>query len=469
MEKERHTGTEAQSEELRKYAYAEVIQGDAAESWFIDLETKAGHIGQTQVSKSSQAKVDTKNNYKPWVEPRLNFSDLLAWMDLNIWHRRAIYVKAAVITGLGWRLVTDDENKEPDAAHKKITDFLNKPNEDPVDSFDKIAYKSAVDLEWSGNFVNEVARTYGGTEIGNLYHQRMVNFRSGKNGRKYYQVPKPNQPGDNVEFSKFGMKKGKENEILHYYTYDPASDFYGMPVWVPALADMLLDRSAVEFNISLFRNQLVAKFAVIVEGGKLSPEAKQSLRSFLASQATGTKNAGRTLIFDTDDPQVKVKIEKLEMDFGTKNDFMGKIREQARDMVISSHGLPPRMAGVVTAGQLGGGNETKEQLSLFEQIEAGPKRSRIADFYNRTILPTFGDHKWKIEFIGLDITDPEVDATIAGILLQHGVILPEEAREDLGYPALDEDAMSRLGSSANLEQNVNELIQLRKRLAASRD
>lgn len=453
----------------QKYAFAEIISGDERENWFLPIQKKGGFVaqsGRAHIRKESQAVEDDKHGAHPWVEPRLAFSDLLAWLDLNIWHKRCVYAKAAVIAGLGWQLVTDEEDKEPDAMYDAIMEFLKYPNEDRIDTFDRIAFKSVVDMESTGNFFNEVNRSFGGMLV-NLYHVRAVNFRRSKDARKggYYQVPTKNYSKRWIEFAKFGMPEPQKNEILHYYTYDPSSDYYGLPEWVPALADMVLDRSAVEFNINLFRNQLVAKFAVIVEGGKLSPAAKNSLREFLSSQAQGAKNAGKTLIFDTDDPNVKVRIDKLEMEFGTKNDWMGKIRETGRDMVISAHALPPRMVGVVTAGQLGGGSEAAEQLNIFEQTEAGPKRARLEEFYNRTVLAEFGHHKWKLKFNSIDTTDAKVDAEVEEILNRIGVKLPEESRQDLGLPALDDEAMQRLGAGADeLASSVDSLQKLRKRL-----
>ena len=70
--------------------------------------------------------------------------------------------------------------------------FLNNPNEDPLMTFDEIAYRSMIDYEAMGNFVNELSRTFGDGIPGKLYHQRMVNFRRAKDLRNggFFQVPK---------------------------------------------------------------------------------------------------------------------------------------------------------------------------------------------------------------------------------------------------------------------------------------
>lgn len=450
---------------IQKYAYAEVIEAGEVQQWMVPLyDTGPIKKVSVPVNKDSQAQTETRYGSAEWVEPRLDFDDLLSWLDMNLWHKRAVYLKAAVMCGLGWTLETEDEDKEPDAMHAEITEFLKHPNEDPVDSFTRIAFRSAVDLEAIGNFVNEASRA-GTGQIGNLYHQRAVNFRRGrkiKDGR-YFQISRGG--GKAVEFTGWGKRIGGRNEILHYYTYDPCSDFYGMPIWVPSLADMVLDRSAVEFNINLFRNQLVAKFAVVVEGGKLSPDSRKALRDFLKSQATGVQNAGKTIVLDTDDPLVKIKIEKLELEFGEKNNFMERVREQSRDMVVASHGVPPRMLGIAEAGALGGGGELLGQLKIFGENEIGPHQNMIETFYNRTIIASFGEHKWRLRFKAIDHTDKKLDAEVEQILTAAGIKLRTESRQDLELPMLDEEdlpAVPGVGNEMMLFQK--KLSRIRKEL-----
>lgn len=459
------------SEKEQKYAYAEVIQGNEREQWMVPMYDGAGvrKINDpVPVSKESQAQNETTRSVKNWVEPRLRFKDMLAWLDLNIWHKRAVFLKAALTCGLGWHLDTDDEDKNPDSAYDAITEFLNKPNEDPTDSFTRQMFRATVDLEAIGNFILEFSRR-GDGRAGHMYHQRAVNFRRDRNLRTggYYQLPETGYGLKKIPFSNFGQKRGNQNEILHYYTYDPASDYYGMPIWVPSLADMVLDRSSVEFNINLFRNQLVAKFAVVVEGGKLSPEGRKSLREFLKSQATGPKNAGKTLILDTDDVNVKVKVEKLELEFGDKQNFMGKTRETSRDMVIAAHGLPPRILGVAESGQLGGGGELLGQLKLLGENEIGPTQSLIESFMDRTVLASFGEHKWKLKFNQIDHTDKKLDAEVEQILTGAGIKLKSESRQDLELPMMDEEDLPQGGTPANMMSLQKRLARIRKDLEDS--
>lgn len=61
-----------------------------------------------------------------------------------------------------------------------------------------------------------------------------------------------------------------QNEILHLYKYTPQSSYYGVPDIIPALASMLGDRAACEFNLDYFEHNAVPRLAIIVEGAQLS-------------------------------------------------------------------------------------------------------------------------------------------------------------------------------------------------------
>ena len=66
----------------------------------------------------------------------------------------------------------------------------------------------------------------------------------------------------------------------------------------------------------------------------------------------GVKNAGRVLLMEDENDRVEIKFEKLNLD--VKDLMTTKPFEFFRDVTVASHGVPPRMLGIVTAGQLGG-------------------------------------------------------------------------------------------------------------------
>src|SRR5690606_17491630 len=123
-----------------------------------------------------------------------------------------------------------------------------------------------------------------------LYHVRGVNMKRAKSVRTggYFQVVSGYRKThlQNWRERKADLKK---NEALHFFTYDPLDDYYGVPEWIANIADIMQNRGYVEYTLNLFKNQLLAKFLIIVEGGTLSKAAKQNVRKFLQNH-TSVKN-----------------------------------------------------------------------------------------------------------------------------------------------------------------------------------
>ncbi len=90
--------------------------------------------------------------------------------------------------------------------------------------------------------------------------------------------------------------------------------------------------------------------AVVVEGGRLSDEERKAVKAFLKDQALGVQNAGRVLLLETEGDRVQVRIEKLNLDVQrlVETDSLKYFRDSMR----SAHGMPPRLVGVISAGQL---------------------------------------------------------------------------------------------------------------------
>ncbi|MEP0004571.1 MAG: phage portal protein [Balneola sp.] len=427
--------------------YAEIIELDAGG------EIKKS-ILEIDVKKDSQQLPPEKLG-GTYADPRIAFSDLLKFYSSNIFHKRACNLKSVMIAGLGWDLVTEDENKDEDVDYKRIKAFLDNPNTHPSETFTEICYRAQIDYQAVGNLFLEAPRNLKGDPV-ELFHVRAKTMRRDRSlKRGYWQL----QRGKSQEFRAWGQAPTNpiKNEILHYYAYDPEDSHYGIGEWYPALAEMILDRNVVEYGINLFLNQLMAKFIIIVEGGQLSTSAKASLKDYLSNNFHGVKNAGRTIILASDDPNVKIRIEKLEISFGEKSDPQTGTRSVSRDNVMAAHGIPPRLLSVIVASQLGGGNENEGQLKIFKNTVIDPEQSRFEEFLNNTLIKAFGEHKWKLKFNEFDVTNLESLSKALGDLVTHDIYDTDEAREELGKQPRE---------GADIGKLTNQLKSIRKSLEA---
>ncbi|MFQ5628627.1 MAG: phage portal protein [bacterium] len=414
---------------IKKQVHGELIAFDELES----------RQYSTKVEKQSQQATDKATGLL-YQEPRIKFADLLDFMDLNTWHRRCIALKARLVAGLGWQLITNDDNKEPDDAYNKIHAFLTTPNENVQDSFTEIMYKYMTDYYALGNAFLEISRNMA-NEIEAIYHVRGRNMRRklknmrGQDGKIRAVKSGFCQVIDLIiqSFVDFGVEdRGEKNEIIHHFQYDANDDYYGVPEWLPALAVMILDRSAVEYNAFMFDNEMTAKFLLIIEGGNLSASARTQLKKFLAQKAMGVKNTGRAFEVSIDDPNVKIRIEKLNVESKEKDLSFSVGRGQNRDEIISAHGVPPRMVGIMAAGQLGGVGEIEGQLKTFKESTITPDQQSLETLLNKTIISSFDNHKWSLKFNEMDITDMLADTDRYTKLKESGILLVDEIREEIG-------------------------------------
>lgn len=394
------------------------------------------------------------------IRPRIAFDTLADFMDMNVWHARCVELKAGVTVGLGWKIVSDDPDKQQDDEYRRLEAFLNEPN--LIMSFDELALRVAIDYYNIGNGFVEIARS--GEKLVNIFHAPGRTMRRDKNLDAFWQVRNERK----AFFWEFGKKlhdghdhAGQDgaNEMMQCMRYDPKSDYYGQPDWVSAMASMVMDRAALSYNTNMFNNEMLAKMAMVIEGGELAPAAQKKIEDFFRVAFKGVDNAGKLLIIPTGDPNVKVHFDKLQAD--EKDLAFMKGRAMNRDEVIAAHGVPPRLVGVMTSGQLGGSGEVEGQMRIFKEVVIDPEKKRMESFFNRIFKAGLQTTKWRLSFNEIDVTGNQDDADY---LTKVGPYLTDdEARALLGYEPRERQpaAGGTTGDGANL---VKALVGLRKRL-----
>ncbi len=136
------------------------------------------------------------------------------------------------------------------------------------------------------------------------------------------------------------------------------------------------------------------------------------------------KNAGRVLLLETEGDRVSVRIEKLNLDVQKliETDSL----KYFRDSVLSAHGMPPRLVGVISAGQLGSGRAIEGQLRILRETVLRPKRRRLERVINEVLKDV--EPGVTIQFNQMDITDLRSDAEFFQRMLKAGVYQPDEVR-----------------------------------------
>lgn len=222
-------------------------------------------------------------------------------------------------------------------------------------------------------------------------------------------------------------------EIVHLRGPCPEGRRYSLPAWIGAEGMLELAHAATRYNASFFKNNAMPEYAIIFKGVTPSKDQKRAIQEFFRNEHQGMDNAHRTLVMTAGD-EGTVEIERLTAEV-KDGDFL-KLIDATRDRIPVAHGTPPRILGIMSAGQLGGGGEVSGQLFMFEHLTLKPKRRRMLDQL-RLILKelglkpgnseeALGDNE--VAFRALDLTPPKDDAENLPELVNAQIITAEEAR-----------------------------------------
>jgi HK97 family phage portal protein len=312
------------------------------------------------------------------IEPFFNIDALLGFYYANAYHRRAIELKANLLS-----------NVEDGAKLENATDGNPK----------RFLQGLILNLELFGSAYVEIARD-------RLYILPSAEARVDKERRVWQYADR--------------KKVALEAKQLAYYS--PRSRFYGEPDYLAAIAALNSAAKIDAFNAAFFDNSARADKAIIFEGAEPTTEQMDAFRDFFSGSFKGFYNAHKTLIVSAGGENAKVRFEDL-----SKTDDLSfkELKNIIRDEVIAAHGVPPRMIGVMSASQLGGGGELIGQLHAFNELTIKPKQEIVEWFFETLGYP--------IKLKPIDVSNYKDDAMLVAGLVQSGVLSVQEARATLGY------------------------------------
>ncbi|KAB2925884.1 MAG: phage portal protein [Candidatus Contendobacter sp.] len=354
-----------------------------------------------------------------WPRP-FDFSTAIEAIKLNPYHAGCVRIKAMAAVGLGWRLVDAPTGEPRPDAYDAWTAAW------PAGGFSTAIWTLALDLETFGNAYVEAIPLAGGAVA--LYPIPAVTVWRTQHG--YRQRTGARQQD-------WPAWDGTARGVYALGLPHPEASAYGVPDWLPALNAILMDAHASEWNYRFFQNNCMPAWAIVAQNAALNAEAEAAIRDFFQAQHKGSLNAHKTLLLSTGNGELR--FERLQTD--AKDMSFAELKRFARDEVLAAHGVPPRLLGVIAAGQLGGGGEMTAQLQFFKDCLIAQRQALLADWL-RPLLP----EGLALKFTEMDITDPQTDATYLQTLVQSGVLQPNEARAELGMgpvEGLDEAALGR--------------------------
>ena len=260
-----------------------------------------------------------------------------------------------------------------------LLDLLNKPN--PVMNSKRYVYDLAAYRMIAGNAYSEAVGPFRKDapprELYVLRPDRMT-IKAGTNGLPgsyCYRV------GQETREFKVDFIKGT-SEILHWKTFHPTNDFYGMSPLEAAAMSVDTHNSGTEWNKALLDNSARPSGALSVkEGGTLGETEFRRLKKEIQEKYTGPSKAGRPMLLEGGLEWVNMSLSPRELEF-----LEGK-NTSAREIAMV-YGFPPQLLGI--PGDNTYSNLQEARLSLWEDTVI-PEREDLNDDLNRWLVPRFGD------------------------------------------------------------------------------
>jgi len=338
--------------------------------------------------QSEQLIEDDLINNNGYIDPFVSFEALLKFYYYNVYHQRSIKLKASLLAQIQ---ETTLDKFIPENEYTK--EFL-------------LAFTT--DLEIYGNAFLEKAGT-----VNNFYLYNILGYEGRVNQQKeIYQINRLNQY--------------KKLEGYHLKYYSPKSKYYGEPEYLTQLLSIKTTKQADDYNSSFFENGAKPGMVISFENAVPSEGQKQAAKEFFGSSFKGESNAHKSMLLWTGktkegESPAKINFERLD----NIEDMSWKgLKEVGRDEIIASHGVPPRLVGVMSAGSLGNGTELIDQLHSFTQTTLNPKAEMIEDFFKRMGIK----HKVK----PLDVSNYKDDTSLVTALVDKNIISVQDAKEILG-------------------------------------
>ena len=358
---------------------------------------------------------------------------LLQLYESNSVLYRCVNQLAADVAGLGWGLSLREDKRESKQELTRLQEFLQKPS--PELALRSILKQLIIDWGSVGWFGLEVVRNNKG-EIAELYHVPAHTIRVHSSQEKYCQI----RNNKKVWFKKFNIDKdfsaktGEEgnfsldvraNELIFYKNFYPKSDYYGIPNFVAATGDVLGLMGLRDYNLAFFENYGIPSAIIILEGD-WEEGSDKTITEFLNKEIRGTENAHRTLVV-TQPENCTFTYKPLTVD--VKEASFRFYQQDCREDILTAYSMPPERVGVRIIGKLGG-NVAEEATRIYVQSVVEPLQTDLEEIINDKILQS---ENYEFKFENIDLRD--YNAEVARMLqqIQHGVLTPNEARNELGY------------------------------------
>jgi HK97 family phage portal protein len=216
-------------------------------------------------------------------------------------------------------------------------------------------------------------------------------------------------------------------EVIHISLDAPRSGIFGVSPTFAALLPIKIWLFASATLQELFRKGLPPNLHVD-HPAATSPTDQQKWIDQYMTRNVGPKNIGRPVMTKGGGTVTELQNSRIDEILHT--------RDQARDEIVSTYGVPPAEVGIIESGNLGGGTGEAQRKSFLINT-CQPIAALVLEKLNYVLLSAFGVEGWALRFNDVDMRDSETVEKIRDMRIRSGLWTLNKGRTDIGEPAVD--------------------------------
>lgn len=177
-----------------------------------------------------------------------------------------------------------------------------------------------------------------------------------------------------------------KSDILHWKTFHPLNDWYGMAALEAALMSLDQNLAGQMWNLALLQNSATPSGVLQVKASEANPRGEitkdqySRMRNDFEENFQGVKNSGKPMI-------IEGGLTWTQMSFSPRDVDYSKGRELTATDISLVFGIPPELLGL---GQKTFNNYREARLAFYEETVL-PTMDSAMGAINRWLSPAFGE------------------------------------------------------------------------------
>lgn len=406
-------------------------------------------------------------------EPKYNPEYLVDLLDIYTYHEVCVNVVSIDAAGINYDLQPIMDIEPVEAEKKRFIEILkaSKPNINTHIRrclYDRraIGY-GAIEVIRESTSKSPITRLkhIPSHTLRRHYDEKRVQFSDNLGNEIWYVIYGKNYDeqgnicdvhADTGEFYPYNTLPEKEraNELLWTMEYAPGTSYYGRPPVISVIPSIQGDLSAVQYNVSFFKNMGMPKFAVTVtgdfvdydeepyieddDGNKIENpdyDVTKTLRHKIGEQIKQVikhPHSALCVTIPSEGDEGNVEIKIIPLNVQTEEGHFRMYRKDIRDETIHTHQVDPSRLGIFDAGNLNGTNSENTKQS-YKYGTISPIKSDAEAMINQ-LREELKITSWEFKIVDVDPIDYSKDIELADFLFARGAMTILDLIDKFGEP-----------------------------------